>query len=178
MPWFTAGEDKTKVPTSKVGDVAELQVYDDAQKPQGTILVGVKEADEVYRGSTVLKGFFPAAQDLSFHWWMNEGERAPSKSDGDCHLCLVKSPGCLPSLRRPKMTHSDSYQNLGQKPLTARQVPWLNTKVIMEGFKKRLGMFQGLAIGRGESMTLQVTTWQPENGVGGGGEPGGRREHA
>lgn len=143
MPWFEAGGGSGSPPPIKRGDVVEAAVYDDSGKPQGTILLGVFEVVEEINGGRLLSAMFLAAEDYYYHWWMNDGEGAPKKEKGYCHLCGKSALKCPKLKKHGNVVHSDRYRCLGQEPLTARKVPWLGEKTIRDGYVFTRAMFDG-----------------------------------
>ena len=141
---YVAGERKRAPPVFARGDIAELGVYDDGGKPQGTILLGVLNEVGYHNKGVVLECMFLSAEDVYYHWWMRYGENPPDRDRGYYHFCVGPTAKCSPGTKFPRMVHGDRYRNWGSTKLTTKQIPWLKDKVIREGYEFSLSKFLGV----------------------------------
>eukprot|EP00438_Fugacium_kawagutii_P005826 Skav231210 [mRNA] locus=scaffold2958:85828:91822:- [translate_table: standard] len=189
MPgWHEIGVTPGSPPEVRPGDVIELQVYDDGGKKQGTILVGTLRIAGEHRGGQVVEGMFLGAEDLCYHWWMNDGEGSPDKDKGFYHLCSTKVGKCSRGAKFPKMIHSDRYRIHRGTPVTAKVVPWLGDKIIREGYEFCRKKFDGVIklpaskskASKAEGKTAAKAAWAGEDPgreeVGSPGEEEGEEE--
>eukprot|EP00438_Fugacium_kawagutii_P002291 Skav226050 [mRNA] locus=scaffold211:145453:157055:+ [translate_table: standard] len=183
MPgWHEIGVTAGSPPEVRPGDVVELQVYDDDGKKQGTILVGTLRIAGEHRGGQVIEGMFLGAEDLYYHWWMNDGDGSPDKDKGFYHLCSTKVGKCSRGTKFPKMIHSDRYRIHRGTPLTAKDVPWLSDKIIREGYEFCRKKFDGVIqlpaskskASKAEGKTAAKAAWAGEGP--GGDEAGSQGE--
>ena len=146
MAWTGPGERKKGPLPIKTGDYLELQVYDDEELDQGTILVGVIDVLGKYKSGTVVSAMYLGASDAYYHWWMLEGEGSPDPDGGAYHLCGVKTKDCPPTDKYGEMIHSDKVRIVPKANIEQAKIPWTKDRIVRAGVDSRMARYEGLMV--------------------------------
>ena len=126
-----------------LGKLIEGCVLDGEGRKQGSILVGVKNVGGKAAGETTIDGYFLAASDPSYRWWMEEGDGKKTADAGWYHLCGQGHDVCAKVRGKTRMVHFTKFRVLEESEIAGGEPSWAVRKELQKGYKERMTTFRG-----------------------------------
>ena len=126
-----------------LGKLIEGAVLDADGYKQGSILIGVKNVGSRAAGELTVDGFFLAASDPSYRWWMEEGDGKKIADAGWYHLCGQGHDVCAKVRGKTRMVHFTKFRVLEESEIAGGEPSWAVKKELQKGYKDRMTTFRG-----------------------------------